>query len=86
MTDQAPENRLAKIESILHGNGSEGLLSRTKRIEDLLEGDGKAFGMATKVAILWRGHLWVLCTASGLLGTILGAAGTIIVQRVANAQ
>lgn len=76
------DNRVSKIESLLHGNGGEGLIDRVKRTEDILDGDGKEFGVHTKVAILWRAHMWAFCTASGLVGTILGAAGTLILQQI----
>ena len=38
-------------------------------------------GVAYKVGIMWRIHVWVLCTLSGVIGVI----GTIAVQKYMHA-
>ncbi len=41
---------------------------RVKAHEETLYGKDGAMGIAHKVAVLWRAHVWVLCAMSGFLG------------------
>lgn len=43
-----------------------------------LYGDGTNLGLSQKVSVLWRMHVWLLCTLSALAGSL----ATIAVQRL----
>lgn len=48
----------------------------TKEQEDKLARDfygNGALGVMQKVTIMWRIHVWVLCTLSGGIGLVVGA-------------
>lgn len=54
-----------------------GLAKRLALVEHLLFGKDGQGGLIQQHTILWRIHVWILCTLSGLVGTGL----TILVQR-----
>ncbi len=39
--------------------------------QDDIVGNGGRMGIRTKVAIIWRTYVWLLCTASALCGSFL---------------
>lgn len=65
--------KIARILHILEGpsEGTPGLVGRLTRLEELLYGKEDFEGMVFKVKALWRMHVWVLCTLSGLAGFAL---------------
>lgn len=64
---------LGRVKSLLEGGGEDapGLVSRVATIERVIFGKEMQEGMAYKVNVLWRMHVWVLCTLSGLAGFAL---------------
>jgi hypothetical protein len=60
---------------LLEGDGADapGLLSRVAGMERILFGQGQEdhWGMVQKVNVLWRMHVWVLCTMSAGAGFAL---------------
>ncbi len=62
--------KLDHILQLLEGNGSDapGLIARVGLIERVLWGKESEKGLAFRVAVMWRMHVWVLCTMSGLAG------------------
>ena len=70
---------------ILAVEGTEdfpGLSGRLAATESILYGEKGKLGLVQQHAILWRIHVWILCTLSGLLGTAL----TLLVQRFLKAH
>ena len=50
------------------------IAEQVKAIFELLNGTGGELGMLQKVAVMWRVHVWLLCTfsaASGCIGTLV---------------
>lgn len=67
-----------KIYLLLHGqDGQTGLAGTVCQHNEVLHGDTDHMGIITKVQILWRGHIWLYCTLSAGLGSII----TLYVQR-----
>ena len=49
-------------------------MEQLKRHDEALYGDGKGgFGMSQRVQIMWRVHVWALCSLSALTGSIITA-------------
>lgn len=67
------EHDFQNLKSIVEGSGQDapGLVSRVALIERVMFGREQQEGMVYKVNILWRMHIWVLCTLSGLAGFAL---------------
>ena len=67
------EQKVDRVIQLLEGDGHDapGVISRLGRVERQMFGDNKEFGIKTKVTIMWRIHIWILCTASGLAGYAL---------------
>jgi hypothetical protein len=65
-----------KLDHIIHilegSKDAPGLLSRVERISRDLYGNG-SMGMIQKITIMWRAHVWILCSLSGVLGSFLTA-------------
>ena len=59
-----------------------GINMRLAIVEKVLFGKEGAGGLVQQHVILWRIHVWILCTLSGLLGTAL----TLLVQRFLKAH
>lgn len=60
------------INSILHGQSERpGLLSQVNKHEALLFGEDGDMGDHHRVSVMWRVHVWILCTISAALGGIL---------------
>lgn len=55
-----------------------GLKRRYDSLRIEVMGDGKEFGIKNKVDIMWRVHVWLLCSFSA----IIGGAITLIAQRL----
>lgn len=66
-------------ERILHGTDDEdGALARVQQLRDDFYGTRETMGAKTKLDILWRGHIWLLCTLSAGAGSGL----TFVVERL----
>jgi hypothetical protein len=67
-----------KISLLLHGqDGQTGLAGTVVKHGEELYGTQGTMGIATKVAILWRGHVWLYCSLSAGVGSLV----TVWVQR-----
>ena len=67
-----------KIYLLLHGqDGQTGLAGTVAKHDDIIYGSKDTIGIATKVAILWRGHVWLYCTLSAAVGSLC----TVWIQR-----
>lgn len=66
------ERAMTDLVTVLKGDEdgiSAGLFGRVKRHQDILYGkDDEKFGLIHKVNLMWRGHIWLLCGASGVMG------------------
>lgn len=56
----------------------EAINERLHHIEDALRGDLHSLGLITKVSILWKSWVWLLCSASAALGS----AVTFLISRL----
>ncbi len=67
------EHDIQALKVMMEGSGSDapGLISRVALVEKVMFGRGQEEGIVVKVNILWRMHVWVLCTLSGLAGFAL---------------
>lgn len=67
------EKSVGRVIHILEGEGESapGLMARLLIVERALWGKNNQDGIVQKVGILWRMHVWVLCTLSGLAGFAL---------------
>jgi hypothetical protein len=54
-----------------------GINGRLSKLETILFGKDGGGGLIQQHMILWRVHVWILCTLSALIGTGL----TVLVQR-----
>ena len=72
MSEQEYNEILVKVRdmhSLLHGDEDRpGLSPRLKRVENDLYGQNGSWGMKHRNDIMWRGHVWVICTLSGMAG------------------
>jgi hypothetical protein len=48
--------------------GQNGLMQTTLTHQHALFGDEKELGATQKVSIMWRVHVWLLCTFSAIAG------------------
>ena len=54
-------------------------LKRRQAATDLeMHGDGNMLGIKSKVNILWRLHVWALCSLSATFGAVV----TVVVQQI----
>lgn len=67
--------KLDRIVYLLEGDGvdSPGLVHRVATMDEMIMGRHGRGGLAHKVDVMWRAHVWVLCTLSGLAGFVLKA-------------
>ncbi len=64
--------KLDRLIQLLEGEpGAPGVVSRLATLEHTVNGDNNTMGIATKVTVMWRIHIWVLCTLSGVAGYFL---------------
>jgi hypothetical protein len=53
-------------------DGSIPLPKRVETLEGIIfDGRGGTLGLRTRVMILWRSHVWLLCTLSAGVGSLL---------------
>ena len=63
------EQKVDRVIQLLEGEpDAPGVIGRLARVEQLLFGDARALGMHTKVTLIWRGWIWLLCTMSAAAG------------------
>jgi hypothetical protein len=61
--------KLDRILMILEGQPDQpGLIATVQKHHQILHGNGSGFGLVQKVSVMWRIHVWVLCTCSALGG------------------
>jgi len=61
--------KVNRILQLLEGEKDvPGILSRLAEHEETLYGKKGANGVVSKVNIMWRVHVWLLCTLSGAAG------------------
>ena len=74
MQDWSEENgrKLDRIIQLLEGDGegAPGLIKRVAAVERVLQGVEGTYGVITKVTIMWRFWIWILCTASAGVGAL----------------
>lgn len=75
MTDQSMENskKLDEIIILLRGDGPDvpGVLTRLAHHEETLYGQRGNNGLVGKVNVMWRVHVWLLCSLSGFAGYMI---------------
>jgi hypothetical protein len=49
------------------------IATEMERYDELLFGKGGSLGLAQQVKVMWRIHVWILCTLSAIAGSILTA-------------
>lgn len=67
------ESNIQELQAAVFGcedTQQDGLNTRVKEIEVELNGNGE-MGLKQKVSVMWRAHVWILCTLSGLVGSAL---------------
>jgi hypothetical protein len=69
---ESNSKKLDRIINLLDGDGpdSPGMIKAVSSHAHILHGNGN-FGVVQKVNIMWRLHVWVLCTLSGLGGYLI---------------
>lgn len=62
--------KLDRVLMLLEGAGEDapGLLHKVNTHSELLLGKDGSRGVVQKVDLMWRAHIWILCTLSGGLG------------------
>lgn len=68
------EAKIDRVTGLIEGAGSDapGLMARLSMVERVLFGKEKQDeGLVYKVGVLWRVHVWVLCTLSAAGGFVL---------------
>jgi len=69
MTSDDNSKKLDQILMLLRGeDGAPGLIQRQAAIEELLQPRDGSNGLVSKVNMMWRAHIWILCTLSGAIG------------------
>jgi hypothetical protein len=72
MNGLTTEQKLDRLIQLLEGDGESapGVVARLGSLEMLMYGDKneRNLGIKTKVTIMWRVHIWLLCTGSALAG------------------
>ena len=66
------ERKLDRVLQLLEGEkDAPGVIGRLAHVESMLYGSSSMMGIGTKVSILWRVHIWLLCTLSAAAGFAL---------------
>lgn len=68
------ESKVERILVMIEGTGEDapGLMARLSLVERILFGkEHQDEGMVYRVSVLWRLHVWVLCTLSAAGGFVL---------------
>jgi hypothetical protein len=69
MTSIDNSRKLDRIIQLIEGEeGAPGILGRLARHDEILYGRDGSSGMVNKVNLMWRAHVYVLCTLSGVVG------------------
>ena len=72
--------KLDRILAWIEGDQTNpGFNDRIRLIEKILFGKEGQRGMVQEHIIMWRIHVWILCSLSGVLGAII----TLLVQKLA---
>lgn len=82
-TSEANSHKLDRIVQLLEGVGSDspGLLHRVARHDEALFGVQGRDGLIQRVDVMWRIHIWVLCTASAGFGFALKAFLEMLIKK-----
>jgi hypothetical protein len=63
--------KVRDMHGLLHGDEDRpGLSNRLRQVESHFYGSDGTWGMKHKVEMMWRGHVWALCSMSGFAGWI----------------
>lgn len=54
--------------------------TKVDHVLELLQGKDGALGIMGKVNIMWRFHIWILCTLSAAAGSVVTMAITKVVR------
>ena len=69
--------KLDRLIQLLEGEpGAPGVVSRVAMLERTMNGEANSMGMATKVTVMWRVHIWLLCAFSALAGYLIKTIAT----------
>jgi hypothetical protein len=72
MNGVTTEQKLDHLIQLIEGDGeaAPGVVARLSNLEVIMYGDRneRSLGVRTKVTIMWRAHIWLLCTGSAALG------------------
>jgi hypothetical protein len=78
-TSEENSRKLDRILNWIEGDANTpGFNQRIRLLETILFGKEGQRGMVQEHLIMWRIHVWILCTLSGLLGMIM----TLLVQKL----
>ena len=69
-------SKLDRVIQLLEGDGPDapGLKSKVATHDSILMGERGNNGLVQRVNIMWKVHIWLLCTLSGIVGFILKAS------------
>lgn len=78
LNDSEISNKLDRVVQLLEGDGKDapGVLSRLSVIERVLFGKEGTGGLLVEHRVMWRAHVWALCT----LSAGAGSAVTLIIK------
>ena len=66
------DKKLDRILQLIEGEkDAPGLMGRLAHVESMFYGGENTMGINTKVNIMWRVHIWLLCTLSAAAGFAL---------------
>lgn len=71
------DQKLDRLLVLIEGAGKDappGILHRLNQYDELLLGKNGDGGMISKVNMMWRAHIWILCTFSAGAGFFLKVA------------
>lgn len=67
------DQKLDRLIQLMEGDGEDapGVISRLGMVETILYGKDRVGGIVQEHRIMWRIHVWLLCSASACLGFVL---------------
>ena len=69
---ESAEQKIDRILLLLEGEpAAPGIISRLNSMEHIIYGRDQTLGLRSKVLIMWRVHIWLLCTSSAACGFLL---------------
>jgi len=74
------EQQIDELQVAVFGRDDQqelGLKRRVNTVEKELAGSGSELGLKQKVNVMWRLHVWILCSFSGIAGSLL----TLMIQK-----